>query len=226
MLPASLGVGAPAWRAARAAAALGAVARSDMSADDALGQLMQVGSPDAGWLEVMGQARQAISLAMLLPRPGDPRGIAWPRGVMAEAAVGWGDDHASTWLVPAGERAWSAVVLPDQGVPTRDAVEADRLLRIAVVDVAHMLDELDLPDAAPLSDSRQAAEATVDAWALGPGHLPAPRRRLASLGLRMLLAVEGARSAPSPPPGEAVAPLEAAARTAVEAAYSMTRSPG
>lgn len=217
---ASLGVGTPAWRAGQVASALAAVLRGDVAADDALDVLASVGEPAGGWWAVLGQARQAQSVALLLPRPGDPRGIALPRGLGAEAAVGWGDGRVSAWLLPTGTRAWESVELIGQGVPTRDVHDADRQMRESVVELAHLLDVVDRSGPASTPEARRDVEATVDAWVLGAARLPSGRRQLASVGLRMLLALEGARSIVD------VGSLEAAARTAVEAAYSLTHASG
>ena len=217
---ASLRVGAPAWRAGRAVAAWEAVIRAQAPADDALDALAEVGTPDSGWWEVLGHVRKSSAIGLLLPRPGDPRGIALPRGIVAEAAVGWGDTSASTWLLPTSDGSWDLVDLPGQGLPTRDVDEAHRRLRSAVVDMAHVADGLDAPGHGAIPAARESLELTVDAWVLGPLRLPGRRRQLASMGLRMLLALEGARTIADS------SPLEDAARTAIEAAFSLTRAPG
>jgi hypothetical protein len=57
-------------------------------------------------------------------------------------------------------------------------------------------------------------ERAVDAWVLGPPPIPTASRHLASLGLRILFALDSARSLVD------TGPLESAARNAVESAFT------
>lgn len=219
MSVASLAVGAPAWRAARAAAAVGALLRGDAPADDILEVLSALGEPPGGWWEVISQARSTGSVALLLPRPGDPRGLALPRGLAAAGVVGWDEAHGSAWLIPEDGGHWLALEVPGRRTPPCDPAEVDRHLRGCVVRVAHALDVGRPTDdgmgmAPTAAASRREQEALVDTWVLGPPALPAGPRQLAALGLRMLLAIDAAH---------AMVPtrdLESAARSAVEAAFS------
>lgn len=230
MALASLGVGAPGWRAARAASVVAALLRGDLPADDALDGLADLGEPAEGWWTVIGRARRAGSLGLLLPRPGDPRGISLPRGVITSGAVGWDTEDGSSWLLAVDGGAWHAIDLPGQSRPPRDLEEADRHLRVAVVQVAHLVDGLEVvgagvprtpasgsgaaPGSAMTARERQECERTVDAWLLGSPALSARGRAVAAVGLRMLLAIDGIRALADS------APLEAAARQAVEAAFT------
>ena len=223
---ASLGVGAPGWRAGRAAAVLAALLRADLPADDALDALASLGEPDEGWWSVVGRARRAGSVALLLPRPGDPRGVSLPRGIMTSGAVGWDTDEGSSWLLADGVGQWHAIDLAGQRRPPRDLEEADRQLRVAVVDVAHLVDGLGLLDPGVAGQAttmtvheRREVEQTVDSWLLGPPALAPRGRAIAAVGLRMLLAIDGVRALADS------APLEAAARQAVEAAYTLGPAP-
>lgn len=224
MSVASLDVGSPAWRAARAAVVVGALLRGDLSPDDGLDALAGLGDPPGGWWDVLSRARSAQSIGILLPRPGDPRGLALPRGVSADAVVGWSEPGGSSWLIPGEGDDWMALEAPFQEMPLRDLAEADRHLRACVVQAAHALDS-DPAAADPLGPataatvSRRMHEALVDMWVLGPPALPAGPRQLAALGLRMLLAVDDARARVE------TRDLESAARSAVEAAYGTTLKP-
>jgi hypothetical protein len=214
MAVASLGISAPAWRAARAAAAVGAVLRAEASGDEALDALAAVGAPVGGWLRVVEAARASRSLALVLPRPGDARGVALPRGVVAEGAIGWADSSGTSWLIASGESAWDAVEVHGAALPLRDPADALRALRACVVRAAHAIDVLDDLEPPAGSSSRAQQERLVDSWVLGPPPLPPERREMAVLGLRMLLALGAAPGLVDPDA------LEVAARTAVEAAYA------
>ena len=217
---ASLGIGSPAWRAGRASASIGALLDGDASADDVLDGLADVGEPPQGWWEVLGSVRSAGAVALLLPRPGDPRGLALPRGIVAEAAVGWPVGPETHWLIPDAECGWSRVeARPLTAVPSHPE-ESLRELRRAVVEAAHTVDALELESRAGDPNARREQEAVVDSWLLGPPPLPAATRHLAALGLRMLLALEGARALVD------TDSLEHAARSAVESAFSRKASSG
>lgn len=216
---ASLRVGSPAWRAGRAAATLGSLARAHTAPDDVLGELAGLGEPPGGWLSLLGQARSASALALLLPRPGDPRGLALPRDVATDAAVGWGNEHESTWLLAMGGGAWELRESPGRPLTPPDAQEAHRRLRGAIVQAAHALDDMRGRDTLgdPIPDDagiRREHDAIVDSWVDGPPALPPSSRPLADLGLRMLLAIDAGRQLTD------VTALEIAARSAVEAAYA------
>lgn len=221
MSVASLDVGSPAWRAARAATAVGALLRGDLSPDDALDVLAGLGDPPGGWWQILSRARAADAIGILLPRPGDPRGLAVPRGLAPDAVVGWSESGGSAWLIPQGAGGWLAWEAPDQSMPRRDLVEADRQLRECVVQAAHALDAEPPADdrlgpTSAASISRREQEALVDLWVLGPPALAAGPRQVAALGLRMLLAVDDARARVE------TRDLECAARSAIEAAYTMS----
>lgn len=193
--------------------------RGDAPADDLLGAVEPLGAPPQGWWDVWGAARASGSVALLLPRPGDPRGLGLPRDIFASGAVGWGQGSGSVWLIPSGDADWSVHERPDHPAPALDPEEAARSLRGAVVSAAHVVDRLDL-DAVP-SDARvrQMHERLIDSWILEPPALPASSRNLAATGLRMLLALADARGLVD------TGALESAARTAVEAAFSTRGAP-
>lgn len=216
----ALGTASPAWRAGRAAAALQALMASEAPADDALAGLQVLGTPPPGWWDVVAAVRSGEACALLLPRPGDPRGLALPRDADATGAVGWARTGGSTWLIPAGERDWH-VHEADGVIPApADIDEAARMLRGAIVAAAHVIDALETPDEPRGDSARRRQERLVDSWILGPPALPMVSRPLAALGLRMLLAVE------TRPGLVDTRDLESAARSAVEAAYSSVRAPG
>lgn len=214
---ASLRVGSPGWRAARAAATLGSFLRGEIPPDTALDVLGPLGAPPRGWLSVIGSL--STTVVLLLPRPGDPRGLALPRGVHAEGAVGWPQPEGSRWLLAMDDDGWQQHDLADGPSDAHDLAEAHRSLREWVVRAAHVADVTDPAELGHASGSRDDGESLVDAWVLGPPPLPSAARQVAALGLRMLLAVD------------ALAPIvdtvgvAAAARTAVEAAYSTRVSP-
>lgn len=213
MSAASLDVATPAWRAGRAAAAIQGLRTGEVPADDVLAGLDALGAPPSGWWDILAVARASERLCLLLPRPGDPRGLALPRGLTATGALGWARDGGTTWLIPDDDASWR--FYEDAGAPTiPDSQEALRTLRAAIVEAAHIVDALDTPTAPDGEVVRRRAERIIDSWILGPPPLPAASRALAALGLRMLLATEGARTLVD------VVALESAARTAVEAAYS------
>lgn len=216
---ASLRVGSPAWRAGRAAATLGSLARAETAPDDVLGALAGLGEPPGGWLSHLARARSTSTLALLLPRPGDPRGLALPRDVATDAAVGWGNERESTWLLAMGGGAWDLREFPGRPLTPPDAQEAHRRLREAIVQAAHALDDMHARDTHgdPIADDariRREHDALVDSWVCGPPGLPPNSRPIADLGLRMLLAIDAGRQLTD------VSALEMAARSAVEAAYA------
>jgi hypothetical protein len=216
---ASLRVGSPAWRAGRAAAALGSLARAEIAPDDVLGELTGLGEPPGGWLSLLAHARSASTLALLLPRPGDPRGLALPRDLATDAAVGWGNERESTWLLAMGGGAWDLREFPGHPLMPPDAQEAHRRLREAIVQAAHALDDMrgrDMDGESIADDAgiRREHDALVDSWVCGPPALPPSARALADLGLRMLLAIDAGRDLTD------VTALESAARSAVEAAFA------
>ena len=213
---ASLRVGSPAWRAGRAAASLGSLARADTAPDDVLGELAGLGEPPGGWLSLLPRARSASTLALLLPRPGDPRGLALPRDVATDAAVGWGNERQSTWLLAMGGGAWDLREFPGRPLTPPDAQEAHRRLRVAIVQAAHALDDMHGDPIVDDAGIRREHDAIVDSWVHGPPTLPPNSRPLADLGLRMLLAIDAGRQLTD------VTALEIAARSAVEAAYATT----
>jgi hypothetical protein len=218
MISASLDVASRGWDGARAAASLLAFLRRDLPADEVLGGLESLGTPPQGWWSVLGQVRSAGAVSLLLPRPGDPRGLALPRGVVGESAVGWPAGGGSAWLLPAKEAMWTLLDLPHHAIALPDLAACDRRLREEVVRAAHAFDVNGLGSAGVVG--RGAREAIVDSWLLGPPALPEQRRALASVGLRVLLALDALRD--SGPHSDAldVVALESAARAAVEAAYS------
>jgi len=220
MMATRLERGAPAWRAARAAACFGALLRAQGNADTALEQLADVGRPQGGWLEVFAALRapQITGLALVLPRPGDARGVAMPRDVLCEAAVGWGDAASSTWLIPTDDHRWDCLSLPT-GVAPPEASAADRQLRSAVVAAAHLLDHGAIAGPPRLD---RPGDGDIDAWLIAEPLLPARRRDLAARGLRILQAVGAARSS-GLLERDRVVPLDEAARGAVEAAYGTLR---
>lgn len=220
MPAASLEVASPAWRAARASAGIGALLQGRAAADDVLDSLADVGEPPEGWWELLRTIRPAGGIVLLLPRPGDPRGLALPRGMLAEAALGWRIGAGTQWMIPGPSSGWSRVEGPLLRGSPPDPDEALRALRRAVVDAAHAVNarELDAPEGD--GRARQEQEALVDSWVLGPPPLPTATRHLATLGLRMLLSLEGARALVD------TTPLEQAARSAVESAFSLTASSG
>lgn len=187
-------------------------------ADDVLDSLTALGDPEDGWWSMLQRVRAATprAIALALPRPGDPRGVALPRREATGGLVGWSNDAESVWLLPV-EHGW--LTLEGTAFAPTDTAEADRALREAIVHAAHAIDGLPVSGPAALSGSaipRDALESCVGAWLDPRPHLPAPSRELAGRGLRMLLSIEPASS------GMDVSALERAARTAVEAAYSTT----
>lgn len=214
MVVASLGVSSPAWRAARAAATIGSLLRGDAPADDALAAMSSLGEVPGGWWHMLGDARRAGGVTLLLPRFGDPRGLVLPRDMSAEAALGWDGARDGTWLIPSDRLGWRVASAPRLGRTPLDKEEASRALRRAVVDAAHTVDLLDIDEHGGNADERMDLERAVDSWVLGPPPLPSASRHLASLGLRILFALDGARSLVD------TGPLESAARNAVESAFT------
>jgi len=214
MVVASLGVSSPAWRAARAAATIGSLLRGETPADDALAAMSPLGEAPGGWWHMFGDARRAGGVTLLLPRPGDPRGLVLTRDVSAEAALGWDGAQGGTWLIPSDRLGWRVAAAPRLGRAPLDEEEASRALRRAVVDAAHTVDLLDVVEDGGNAEERQDLERAVDSWVLGPPALSPASRHLASLGLRILFAVVGARRLVD------TAPLESAARNAVESAFT------
>ena len=157
---------------------------------------------------------------LLLPRPGDPRGLALPRGIAAEAALGWTVGSGTIWLIPDAPSGWSRVDGPQLTATPPHPDEALRALRKAIVDAAHSVDARELDAREGDTRARQDQESLVDSWVLGPPALPTATRHLAAMGLRMLLALDGARSLVD------TLPLEQAARSAVESAFTRTATPG
>ncbi|MBM3687676.1 MAG: hypothetical protein FJW85_11835 [Actinobacteria bacterium] len=214
---ASLRIGSSAWRAARASAALGAYVRGDTAPDTALGALAPLGVPPRGWLSVLGSIDTTVVL--ILPRPGDPRGLALPRGVHAGGAVGWQEVDGSRWLLPSDPDLWREHDVAGHLLEPHDLAEAHRSLRGCVVEAAHIADVTHPAEWAQSSGSRDDGESLVDSWVLGPPALPAEPRQVAALGLRILLAADALGAIVD------AATIDAAARTAVEAAYSTRRRP-
>lgn len=223
--------GEASWRAARVGASVGAFLDGNLAPDDLLESLQTVGAPDVGWWEVIASLR-AVGAArppvcVRLPRPGDPRGVALPRGVVAEGLVGYRvslPSPGSMWLVPEAGDRWLTFTLAADLPGPADPAECDRSLRAAIVQAAHALDvAAAMP---PPVGGRDQAEATVDAWVLGTPALAAAQRAMASTALRVLLALDSL-----PRQSDAVAlsdttALERAARDALEAAYSSPASHG
>lgn len=195
---------------------MGSLIRADHPADDVLGALAALGEPAAGWWDVLGGVRAGGGVRLLLPRPGDPRGLALPRGLAAEAALGWASTEGSAWLIPVGEWGWHRIDAPPLAIAPPHPEEALRELRRAVVEAAHAADVLAVETGEDAGQVRRQQEDLVDSWVLGPPPLPATSRHLASLGLHMLLALDGAREIV-----DATA-LEYAARSAVESAFTAT----
>ena len=210
----SLGVSSPAWRAARAAAAIGSLLRGEMPADDALGAANELGEAPGGWWHFFGEARRAGGIRLLLPRFGDPRGLVLPRNMAAEAALGWDGTRGGTWLVPVDSGEWRIIEAPKLGRTPPDTEEASRALRRAVVEAAHAVDVLDLDEPRGDAQARHALELAVDSWVLGPPPLPPASRHLASLALRILFALDSTRGLVD------TGSLESAARNAVESAFT------
>ncbi len=219
------------WRAARAGMSIGAFLDGDLAPDDLFESLKEVGAPEGGWWEVIARIRAAgigrPTICVRLPRPGDPRGVALPRGFVADALVGCSvsaPSPASIWLVPEAGDRWVTFPFAADIPRLADMAECDRALRAAVVQAAHALDvAAAMPSPA---GGRDRAEATVDAWVLGTPALPAPQRAMASSALRVLLALE---SLPRQSDADVLsdrAALERAARDALEAAYSSQASHG
>lgn len=214
------------WRAARLAACLAALRRHQAPPDDVLMALATLGDPPTGWLDIVGgvRARATSTIALVLMRPGDPRGLALPRGTSSVAAVGWGDQMRGSWLIGQPEGNWTLIDATERGVPLVDPVEADRALRQAIVDVAHVLDH-----AVPLESMeasgrvRSDAEDLIDSWLLTEPALPVSRRSLAARGLRMLAAAEAA-AAVDVLDEQRWADFDRAARGAVEAAFGWRAS--
>lgn len=213
------------WRAARAGMSIAAFLDGDLAPDDLFGSLETVGAPNEGWWEVIARVRAAgvarPTICVRLPRPGDPRGVALPRGVVAEALVGWSvpaSSPASVWLVPEAGNRWLSFTLAADLPRLADVAECDRALRAAIVQAAHALD---VAAAVPSPvGGRDRAEATVDAWVLGAPPLAAPRRAMASTALRVLLALESLPGQSDDDGLPDAMALEGAARDALEAAYS------
>lgn len=220
MPAASLEVGSPAWRAGRASAGIGALLQGRAAADDVLASLTGAGDPTRGWWEVLRTIRTGGGLVLLLPRPGHPRGLALPRGMVAEAALGWTMGDAMRWMIPGVTSGWSRVEGPLLSSRPPQPDEALRVLRRAVVDAAHTVDALELDARHADAQARQAQETLIDSWVLGPPPLPTATRHLATLGLRMLLSLEGARALVD------TTSLEQAARSAVESAFSSAPTSG
>jgi hypothetical protein len=214
MVVASLGVSSPAWRAARAAANIGSLLRGETPADDALAALSSLGEAPGGWWHTFGDARRAGGVTLLLPRFGDPRGLVLPRDMRAEAALGWDGALGGTWLIPSDGLGWRVASAPSLGRTPPDEEEASRALRAAVVDAAHTVDLLDVVEHGANAEARQDLERAVDSWVLGPPPLSPASRHLASLGLRILVALDSARNLVD------TGPLESAARDAVESAFT------
>lgn len=214
MVVASLGISSPAWRAARAAATFGSLLRGETPADDALAAMSALGEAPGGWWHMFGDARRAGGVTLLLPRFGDPRGLVLPRDMSAEAALGWDGAQGGTWLIPSDRLRWRVVSAPSLGRTPPDEEEALRALRRAVVEAAHTVDLLDVVEQGGHAEGRQDLERAADSWVLGPPPLPPASRHLASLGLRILFALDSARSLVD------TGPLESAARNAVESAFT------
>lgn len=215
----SLEEGSTRWRAARVSVILGAWLRREAAADDLLGWLAPLGDAPGGWWSALGKVSAAGSVHLVLPRPGDPRGLLLPRLVDCDAAVGWRGAGGSSWLIPRDPAEWEVleVSAPPPALP--DPGEARRQLRTRVVEAAHALDLAGQGPSPRAASGRRDAEAAVDAWVLGAPPLPGASRDLAVTGLRMLLALNASADMPE------VDALEIAARTAVEVAYS-AHAPG
>jgi hypothetical protein len=161
-------------------------------------------------------------VALVLPRPGDVRGLRLPRAVAAPAAVGFGSETAGTWWIPEGHGQWTSLEV-NRPVESLDVAEADRALRAAIVGAAHAFDAAQ--QAAPTSArERPAHDDLIDEWVLGSPSLPADRRDLAIRGLRMMLVADAALPGAVLTQQQIVA-LGDAARGAVEAAYSTRVKP-
>jgi hypothetical protein len=240
----ALEAGSPAWRAARAAAIGTALQHGRLAGDTALELLDPLGLPPGGWWEHLTGTRTA-AFAVVLPRPGDPRGLRLPAGMACEGAFGWRTHEGSAWLLAQGTQdasgatAWVRVDL-DQALPRSvDPAEADRGLREAIVRAAHIIDQRDdisdkpdrggfadppglSPSAADGASDRERIDRIIDSWVAHGLPTDGVRRQLAVRGLRILLSVARARDVVDAQPLEDARPLEGAARSAVEAAYSST----
>lgn len=211
----SLSVGSPPWRAARSAATMGAMLEASLDPDSALDALSTLGLPEHDWLDVLRAVRRGGACYLRLPRPGDARGLALPRGVVAGAAVGWPTpDGQSEWLIPTDGREWLSFTLPRHAGPV-DLRQADQDLRREVVRAAHVMDLIG--SQVPARADRDQLEGVADSWVLGRPPLPIGRRALAATALRLLLAL--ALADPLPADMDS-ATLERAARSAVESAFS------
>ncbi len=162
------------------------------------------------------------AVALVLPRPGDVRGLPLPRDIAAPAAFGWGSATEGTWWIPDGSQGWSSLEV-NRPVEPPDVAEADRALRAAVVGAAHAFDATQ-QTAPPSATERRTHDDLIDQWVLGHPSLPADRRDLATRGLRMLFVADAAIPGAVLSQQEIVA-LGDAARGAVEAAYSTRLKP-
>lgn len=217
--------GSTPWRAARASSLLLALDEGRASGDCILAALLPLGPPPRGWWAAIEALSSGGGVHLRLPRPGDPRGLALPRGVAADAAVGMVDGMGTTWLLPQGADAWREVRL-DGVHPTRvDIDQCGRDLREQIVRAAHILDASH--DTSAPNGDRRRLERAVDAWVGTAEGVRGPvgrRRELATSGLRVLLALGQPSTCGTQTSDRRSAidsrALEAAARAAVEAAYS------
>lgn len=231
-----LAIGSASWRAARAAAVLGPWLDGSLPTDTALGFLEALGAPPEGWWDTLGSLRAALSpaIALTLPRPGDPRGIAWPPGSTAITVAGlhWsaetdpprGADGRATVLPIDATGRWLSRIDLDRPVTVADRSESERMLKREIVRAAHVLDLAGMDDAR--RGDRLLTERTVDSWLLSPPALRHERRSLAATSLRLLLALQSLaddepRTLVRGVEGVDARALEAAARAALEASYSI-----
>lgn len=239
MIAAPFSVGSDAWRGARAAAVAAAFTSATAPTDSLLEALDALGRLEGGWLPWLARLRRSHEsvggrIVLLLPRPGDPRGLALPRGIHAAAAVGNQTEGGSCWLIPEPHGTWTALQLAGAALPHRDAAASLRDVRAQVVRAAHAVDLGDLEAGSPGwgqagspgQVSARDLESIVDSWLLGPPALNVRSRPLAALSLRVLLALAKVPTGSAQARLIDTAGLEMAARTGLEAAFSTVSASG
>jgi hypothetical protein len=161
-------------------------------------------------------AAGVAGLRLVLPRPGDPTGLAGPadfneRAVDAGAAVlCLGGPGPFLGLVPVGRAAWQAFPVNPAGPAALTVAEAERDLTSAIRAATEELSRLDVgrwdPAAGPLLDQMRS-----DTVALLPPSSPPQAHRLLALAQRLRAAVDIASAGE----GGAVSTSEMRMRSAV-----------